>query len=189
VFSLSQRLARVAASGAAAFALATASLGAQGRPTVGVFGGASFPTGDLAKNFDTGYDVGAFIGFKPSLSPVGLRIEGAYNRFDISGGADVHVNILSGTANIVLQGSGMPGAVRPYFIGGIGVYGSKDVVQGQSSASDTKFGVNGGAGLDIGLSGLGVFIEARYHYVFNKDNEVANSSNTAFVPVVVGVRF
>jgi hypothetical protein len=161
------------------------------RPTFGVSGGVSFPTGDFADAVSTGYDIAAHIGFKPALSPVGLRIEGMFNQFDLKGtGNDIKAKILAGTANLVVMSSAAPGAMRPYFIGGAGVYNVKLSSKSLNASSDaeTKFGLNGGAGLDLALSGINVFAEARYHYIFSKNDETG-TNNTGFVPLVVGVRF
>jgi hypothetical protein len=135
----------------------------------------------------TGYDIAAHIGFKPALSPVGLRVEGMFNQFDLKGtGTDFKAKILAGTANLVIMSSAAPGSMRPYFIGGAGVYNLKlsSSSLNASSDSETKFGLNGGAGLDLALSGINVFAEARYHHVFSKD-DATGANNTAFVPLVV----
>jgi opacity protein-like surface antigen len=155
------------------------------RPTFGVSGGVAFPTGDFADGVSTGYNVSAHIGFKPALSPIGLRIEGMYNQFDFKGSTDATFKILAGTANAVIMSSAAPGSMRPYFIAGLGAYNAK---RSDLSGSDTKFGLNGGAGLDLALSGINAFVEARYHYVLSKD-DATGTVNTGFVPLVVGVRF
>jgi opacity protein-like surface antigen len=51
------------------------------------------------------------------------------------------------------------------------------------SDSETKFGLNGGAGIEFGLSGLATFVEARFHSVFTED------SKTNFVPISFGIKF
>jgi opacity protein-like surface antigen len=161
------------------------------RPTFGVSAGAAFPTSDFGDAVNTGYDIAAHIGFKPALSPVGLRVEGMFNQFDLKGtGNDIKAKIIAGTANLVVMSSAAPGSMRPYFIGGAGVYNLKlsSSSLNASSDSETKFGLNGGAGLDLALSGINVFAEARYHHVFSKD-DATGANNTAFVPLVVGVRF
>jgi hypothetical protein len=52
---------------------------------------------------------------------------------------------------------------------------------GNTHAND--FGLNGGAGLRVGLGGIGLFVEARYHYIFE------GSHNYEMVPISAGVRF
>jgi hypothetical protein len=193
VHALSLRLAAVAAG----FAVAASPLAAQGRPTVGISGGAVIPTGDFGNGYNTGYNIAANLGFRPAASQLGFRIEGAFNRFDAknAGASDVHANILDATGNIVLAtGSSTPGSVRPYLIGGVGIYNIKvsATLGGVSvSNSDTKFGLNGGAGLDLPLSGIAAFAEVRYNYVFmgSSSSSTPSSSSLGFVPLVVGVRF
>lgn len=177
----------------AAVSLLASPLAAQsaGRPTFGVFAGAAIPTSTFGDRVKSGYDVGAFLGVRPATLPVGLRFEGVYNRFDLKAFSNVHSNIWQGTANLVIGRPAAPGMVSPYLIGGLGVYSSKDVASNAnvSSESSTKFGANGGAGIDLPLSGISVFAEARYHYVFTKDNNIPGSTNIGFVPINVGVRF
>lgn len=179
---------------AAAVALVPASLVAQAttRPTFGVSAGAAIPVSDFADAVKTGFNVSGHIGFKPGLSPVGLRLEGMYNQFQVkNSGGDLDAKIIAGTGNIVIMSAAAPGSIRPYFIGGAGAYNLKltsDALNG-SYDSVTKFGLNGGAGLDLALSGINAFVEARYHHVFTKNDQENVSTNTGFVPVVVGVRF
>lgn len=178
----------------AALAVVPTMLSAQAtqRPTFGISGGAAIPVGDFSDAVNTGFNVAGHIGIKPGMSPVGLRFEGMYNQFDVKGsGNDLKAKILAGTANIVLMQAAAPGAVRPYFIGGLGVYNlklSSDALNA-SSDSKTKFGLNGGAGIDMALSGLNVFVEGRYHHVFTKDTNAGVTTNTGFIPLVVGLRF
>ena len=169
--------------------LASSPLAAQGgsRPTFGVSGGIAFPTGNFGDGFKSGYDVAAHLGFQPATLPVGLRIEGMYNRFDLKGSNqfDVHTNLLALTGNAVLAPkSSTEGSLRPYGIGGIGVYNVKTSAKDAGDAgSDTKFGLNVGAGLELPLSGISTFVEARYHHVFG------DGGSLGFIPVVVGVKF
>lgn len=186
----STRSARLAAVLVASLALAGGAH-AQMRPSFGVMAGAALPTGDFAKSYKSGYTVGALLGLHPEASPIGFRIDGAYSRFDFKGtnAGGLRTSILQGTGNVVLGGGGEAGMVKPYFIGGIGIYNVKvDASSVGGSVSDTKFGFNGGAGLDLPLTGISAFVEARYHYIMT-DNGNAGGSNTAYVPIAVGIRF
>lgn len=42
-------------------------------PTFGVRAGATFPTGDVQDELETGYHVGVSVGFAPILLPISLR--------------------------------------------------------------------------------------------------------------------
>lgn len=178
--------AAVAAS-SASVAAAQAGASAGTRPSIGVFGGAALPTGSFGDAFKSGYAVGANIGFHPAASPVGFRIEGAYDRFDLKGTnpLDLHTSVISGTGNVVLSAGATAGGVRPYLIGGGGIYNIKT-----GDASDTKFGLNGGGGIDLLLSGITVYAEARFNYLFTDSNGITGRGyNATFVPIVVGVKF
>jgi opacity protein-like surface antigen len=172
---------------------------ATARPmTFGVSGGLSMPLGDFGDVVKSGFNVGAHLAFKPATLPVGIRVEGQFNRFglDVEGGdvlgieTDGNVQIISGTANAVFGVPAASSAFRPYLIGGVGLYnlkGSGSISFGgvteSGSDSETKFGLNGGAGIEFGLSGLATFVEARFHSVFTED------SKTNFVPISFGIKF
>ena len=52
-----------------------------------------------------------------------------------------------------------------------------------ASRSQTKFGLNAGAGLRFQLTGFSTFIEARWHTAFT------GGEHTQFVPISVGITF
>ena len=100
------------------------------------------------------------------------------------------VNVVGASANLVLPL--MQSVIRPYLIGGIGVYQrrvSQDIggtIDEFQSLRDkqTDVGYNGGIGLSIGAGvGPSFFIEARYHSV------ATTPDKTKFVPVVLGFSF
>jgi opacity protein-like surface antigen len=178
---------RVAAA-LAGVVLASSTLAAQAasRPTVGVSGGLAVPTGDFGDLSSSGYNISAHVGFQPATLPVGVRIEGMYNRFDVKDdlGGEGHTNILALTGNAVLAARpATEGSVRPYAIGGVGVYNVKFSAPNVSSESDTKFGLNVGAGIELPLSGISAFLEARYHHVFGDGGSIG------MIPIVVGIKF
>lgn len=142
--------------------------------TFSVAAGASFPTGDYGDFYDTGFNVIGTLGLQPASMPVGLRFDAAYNSFGSSGPT---MKIISGTANAVLTTSNMNG-VKPYLIGGVGVYNAKVGGNGE-----TKFGLNGGGGIDFPLSGFNTYVEARFHSIFT------DGDNLNFIPLVFGIRF
>jgi len=169
---------------------------------LGVRGGASVPMGDLADdgleggNATTGFNVAGLIAFAPPALPMGLRVEVAYDRFGVdldafgaeAEGVDANWNVLSGTAN---AGFGLGGVgVRPYLIGGVGVYRYELKVSGDDGEGgtvsfafdDTDVGVNGGLGLRFGLGALSTFVEARFHHVFAEEA-------LQYVPISVGIVF
>jgi opacity protein-like surface antigen len=169
------------------FASSTLAAQAASRPTFGVSGGLAIPTGDFADGSKSGYDISVNLGFQPATLPVGLRVEGMYDRFDLKDDAGFkgHTNILALTGNAVLAAKpSTEGSIRPYAIGGLGVYNLKFSSDAfGDSDSQTKFGLNIGAGLELPLSGITTFAEVRYHHVFT------DGGSLGMVPIVVGVKF
>ena len=169
-------------SAAGAIALcATAASAQSARPvSFGITGGASVPTGDVGDGLETGYNFGGLLQITPAISPLGLRLEGGYHSFDFDGG-NGNTRLVTGIANGVVRFPGQ--IVRPYLIAGVGAYNVGGEIAGVDLDSETNVGLNGGVGIDIPLSGLSTFVEARYHTVF-RDGE-----NMNLVPVTVGIRF
>lgn len=187
---------------AAAAPLAAQDMASTRSFTLGVRGGVSVPLGTLADDGEeggsaqTGFNVGAFVGFMPAALPFGVRAEVGYDRFGIDVGEvpagvdfDGDWSFLHGTVNAIVA---VPtqGGVRPYLIGGVGIYQAKASFEGSDgetsesfSESDTKFGVNGGAGLRFALGTLSTFVEARYHAVF------LEGERASYVPISFGVEF
>ncbi|HUQ18492.1 MAG TPA: outer membrane beta-barrel protein [Gemmatimonadaceae bacterium] len=154
----------------------------------GIFAGASVPLGDFSDNFaGTGFHIGGLLQWNSPTAPIGLRIDGAYHKFGNSGTSTADPSMVVGTVNgMYLFPS--TSTVRPYIIGGAGVYNERcDLCDAQ-----TKFGVNGGIGINVPLSGLSTIIEARFHYVFDKVEATATSpaiSSSMFIPISVGIMF
>jgi opacity protein-like surface antigen len=167
-------------------ALGATSAQAQGtRITAGVGGGIAIPLGSYSDFTKTGWDVTGAVQFKPASSPVGFQIDGTYqeNKFDpSSAGKDQWIY---GTGNIVYW---LPVSeetkIRPYLLGGGGVYHVKAKPTVGTSSSVTKFGLNAGAGFDLDFqNNIGLFIEGRFHNVF------VQGSDAKFIPINVGLRF
>lgn len=173
---------------------AASAASAQGSPGVhfGIAGGAAFPTGDAGDLYDTGYHGSAMLIFNAPLAPVGLRIEGMYARMDEKSqfGGSGHVQVGSGTANIVLG----PRAIgfRPYFIGGGGLYRVRFTASraaGGFEDTQDKFGWNAGGGMSFGVGPVAsIFIEARYIRV-ETDPNFAIGNHFTMIPVTVGLVF
>jgi opacity protein-like surface antigen len=81
---------------------------------------------------------------------------------------------------------------KPYLLGGAGVYNGKTTITGfGSSDSQTKFGLNAGAGFDFGVGNAKLFAEARFHAIMKGVTDVSTGEEkTAYmIPLTVGVRF
>ena len=192
--------------GAAAMMVAAASPAAAQKPGIGFGGsiGANVPNGEFADGAKTGLVVNGFVGL--ATGRFGLRGELLWSRSDLDnpfirrvgnqvlpsdgiGEVTGNVNMVAGSANLILPLT--QSMVRPYVIGGVGVYrrrvsqdigGTIDEFQSLKE-TQTDVGFNGGVGLSIGGIGPSFFIEARYHSVGT------TPERTKFVPVVVGFSF
>ncbi|HEX6309794.1 MAG TPA: outer membrane beta-barrel protein [Longimicrobiales bacterium] len=163
----------------AALGLVFSASDAQAQIALSIGGGPSFATGDAGDGLDMGYHVKVGAGFSLPMLPIGLQAEGMWNRFDASDD-DGHMQNLVGSLNAVIN-LPTPG-ITPYIIGGVGYYNTKvETSLGDADAND--FGINGGAGVRLGLPGLGVFAEARLHNIFGEDDSFR------FIPITLGVRF
>jgi hypothetical protein len=171
---------------AATLAAAPTALRAQGSTSILVSGGLSIPVGDLSDGANSGYNVNVGLNFGAPIIPVGARIEGGLNSFNLKGGGG-DVRMVSGTANAILNLG--PTSAAPYLIGGLGIYNRRisSTFAGITSA-DTKnvAGVNIGGGLRFPLGALSTFVEARYHAMLGNTNE---ATKFQFIPITFGVSF
>jgi hypothetical protein len=143
---------------------------------IGGAAGIAFPMGDLSDVVNTGYNVTLAVGYKPMLTPIGVRVEAAYNEFGGQAGVN-NINVPAFTGNLVYA---LPGvSFSPYIIGGAGLY-TPNI--GTGNDRENHFGFNIGGGIKIPLSSsFETFVEARYNKV-SVDN-----FNLSFVPITVGI--
>jgi outer membrane protein with beta-barrel domain len=177
---------------AAALAVSVSALApstARGQVYLGLGGGASVPVSNLSNNHSSGYNVLASLGAQIPTTPVGVRVDGMFDQLPGNPGIG-NAQIWTANANLVV--SLVPGGpVTPYLIGGPGYYngdyhvfttsGGTLLATGNTHANN--FGLNGGGGVRVGLGGIGLFAEVRYHYIF------AGAHNYEMVPISAGVRF
>ena len=197
---------------AATFGVALAALAAAATPLaaqkagIGFGGsiGANVPNGEFGNGAKTGLVANGFVGV--GTGRFGLRGELFWSRSDLDnafirkvgnavlpsdglGTVTGNVNMVGASANLVLPLT--QSVVKPYVIGGVGVY-RRRVAQDIGGTLDefkslrdtqTDVGYNGGVGISIGGTGPSLFIEARYVSV------ATTPDRTKFVPVVVGFTF
>jgi opacity protein-like surface antigen len=148
--------------------------------SLGISGGAAIPVSDFGDDYKTGWNGTVSLGFNSVGTPLGIRIDGMYNKVSVQDDRVVPLPdaiITSANANLVYA---LPGVgIRPYLIGGGGIYGTKLDVSG--AKTETDFGLIGGIGAAFPLSGFTTFVEARYHHIFTEG--VA----TKFIPVTFGI--
>jgi opacity protein-like surface antigen len=151
---------------------------------IGASGGVAFPVSDLGNTTNTGYNIAVAVGLKPYASPIGLRLEAAYNEFGLqNGGGNVNIPAFTANATLALPAAGF----TPYVIGGAGLYRPSANLTGLGSTSaENDFGFNIGGGVKIPLSSsFETFVEARYNRVNNVGGP--NGGSASFVPVTVGI--
>ena len=173
-----------------AIALCAQAAQAQGL-SFGVGGGAVIPSGSMSDINSTGWSAMAVARFKPPVAPLGLQVDAFYSRLGLEGGVDGHSQIIGGTANAVFAFPGVS-AARPYLLGGIGVYNGKTSIDGLGSTeSETKFGINAGAGFDFGLGKAQLFADARFHAILKGGVDATTFEETTayMIPITVGLRF
>jgi len=136
--------------------------------------GASMPMSNAGEIWNAGLRVGAGLEFRAPLVPVGLRVDGAYDRLGLKVDGESKISIISGTANAVLSLPVMP----IYLVGGIGMYRSAS-----DDASATDLGFNVGMGMRLPIPMFSPFIEARLNQI-NTEGE-----SFRYVPIVAGIRF
>ena len=174
-------------------ALQATTASALGRPfQIGIGGGASVPVGDAADAFKTGFHAKAMLKVSAPVLPLSFRGSVGYERFNLEGltpGTDGTGRILSGLANVAW---GFPvGPVKPYLLGGVGAFNMKSEVGGTSSPSQTKLGIDGGAGVEFSLGVISGFVEGRVENIFTSDQGVGGGQpwDTRIIPVTFGVYF
>jgi Outer membrane protein beta-barrel domain len=176
-----------------AILVSTPGLRAQG-VEFGLGGGVGVPLGDFDDDSKMGWHGLAELSFVPEGWPVGIQFDGSYQQFALDdaaappGFSDLKTRVMLGTANIVFKfKSSDETAIRPYLIGGPGIYNSK--LTGADDPDDilgggtTDFGLNAGAGFDFKAGSLGLFIEGRFH------NVMRDGEDLQFIPVTLGLRF
>jgi hypothetical protein len=180
---------------------------------VGLHGGTQFPQNEINNAYDPGYNVGAMLGWDPVNSPLGLRINGSWNRLNgrtlasqsIGGvnftGAVPNADLYSAFADAKLRlpfGRFLGSTSSIYAIGGAGMTyfrnfdrftATTGTTANQSRTGTfnpedvTRFAANLGGGVSWGLGNVSLFVESRWVRVFTQNR------NTDYVPLTVGLAF
>ena len=174
-----------------ALALSAQVAQAQAGLSFGFGAGAVVPTGSMADLNSTGWTGQAALRVKPAVSPLGFQLDAFYSRLGLENDLEGHSRLIGGTANAVFA---FPSAapLRPYLIGGVGVYNGKTSLDDLgSSDAETKFGANAGAGFDFKLGSAALYAEGRFHAIFNGgvDVETLQETTAYMIPLTVGLRW
>ena len=149
----------------------------------GIAGGLSLPTGEDKDVVKNGFHGQVMLGFGMIALPVKLRADLSYHSF---GGKEniffnnIDYRIISGAVNAIVGMGGI--GMKPYLTGGLGMYNFKAEFDGQDE-TETDVGLNGGIGIEFGLTGMSAFLEARYIHIFTTEEA------TQIIPVTFGILF
>ena len=156
---------------------------------VGFGGGVSVPVSDYKSAFDNGFHGKAMFKWNVPSLPLSLGTSLGYEKFDVKAlvpGVTGSQSILSALGNVSYH---FPvGPIKPYVTAGLGAYNIKSSATGVPDASTTKFGIDGGLGLEFKLGGISAFAEGRIQNIYT-DEGLAQSFNTQVIPVTFGVLF
>mgnify|MGYP002778365953 CR=1 FL=1 len=167
--------------------------------SLGLGGGYTSPSGDLADFQKQGWNLLGSLQVGVPIVPLQFRGDLQYNSlsgndFDVSNSirATGEARIISATANAVWNIVPL-GPVKPYLIGGAGYYTSNfslENVGGTFDRDTRKFGYNYGVGVKVGLIGLAGFIEARMHTIPDGLDTGGGAVRTSrYIPITVGIFF
>lgn len=157
---------------------------------LGIGGGAAIPVGRLTQTQKTGFNGIVAIALGVADLPLGVRIDGIYNRFSRkntvsaqSGSTNTYSFRIAGIlGNLIYAFPGM--SAKTYVVAGGGLYNTRLDVAG--SKSENHLGLNGGLGMTFGLGPVASFMEARYHFI---SREPAKGGVIHFVPITLGLMF
>ena len=144
-------------------------------PLYGATAGIAIPLGRLSDDHAAGYALGGVVEYAVSGQPYSLRGEAMLQRFALKSGRTTgdDVNMFSLGTSIVYRLQGSP--AQTFVTGGIAVY--------HATGEGTRPGFNGGAGVEIPLTGFSAVAEARVHVM------LADGKPLLTLPLTVGVRF
>jgi len=129
--------------------------------------GAAVPLGNDADELKAGLHVGA--GLKIALIP--LQFEAAYDRMGSDAAGVDHMAVTSYGVSFPVDITPPLLPISVYVLAGGSMYHQK-VETSLGDASQTKAGLNAGAGLRLGIPGIKIFVEGRGHYVFNEGDKL-----------------
>jgi hypothetical protein len=143
-------------------------------------GGVTFPAGGIAGRVDptAGFLLGLEV--REGMSPIAFRFDASYAQFD---GPHGWASVDAISFGAVALGS-QKGKAKGYLLLGIGpYYTTGSALTGGFSAfrSTWSFGLNGGGGVSYGTGGVRLFLEGRYHLLFQ------SGKVWQFIPVTLGL--
>jgi opacity protein-like surface antigen len=187
----------ISAAAAAMLVAASAPLGAQVLASpfrFGITGGATVPVGNLGDRSNTGWNAGGLLDVGLPFFPISFRLDVTWQQLGtktLPNLSQFKNRFIAGTANVLYTFNPMA-PTKFYLIGGIGGYNHRVEATPPpapggggptTTNSETKFGINAGAGLRFQFTGFSTFVEARWHDVFT------TGPSSQFFPINVGITF
>lgn len=174
--------------------LATAQARSEPSVRFSVAGGLAVDAGGSDSGRDTGFDVTGSIWFPRKVGNVAFRGDVAVDRWSTSvrvgafraTGAFTSFGF-TGNAIYALNPEKKAGAVRPYVLGGAGLYLGRvsydtNVPGIDGASTETNLGIQAGGGFEFVLAGFSTFAEAKLVNVF------ADGSGR-WIPITFGIKF
>lgn len=153
--------------------------------SVGFFGGTSTLIGRSADSAGTGYHVGGFVEFATGYRPLAIRglveVQQTIAKQTAGPGGSSGTqapNVIGWSIEAKLQTAQL-GRIRPYLLGGLGLYhfgGGPTLV---ARAVESKFGTTAGVGGEIQVRGMRIFGEVHHQSI----------AGVQILPISLGVRF
>jgi len=145
---------------------------------VGLGGGLTLPLREYHTSDNAGWHVLAKVDIDVPESPIAVRVDAVYSQTTQKSPSTVTTKLAGGTADLVWHIPTAAPGVRPYVLGGAGVYNYNP-----GGGSTTKFTWGAGLGASIRLSPIRGFVEARYISIHLPGTALR------FVPVTAGLSF
>ena len=153
--------------------------------TFGAGGGITIPTGDFKTAAKLGWHGLGLLGYGMP-GGLGIRADFMYGQNTFKGSVSGKAKLAGGLGSVTYSFPS-PGGIKPYLIGGVGLFNVKGSASAggiSASASETKVAFGGGAGLKF-KAGMdsNFFVEGRYISVRT------SGGSTGFIPITAGITF
>ena len=151
---------------------------------LGLAGGVSLPSADLAAGAGPGWNALATLALSTLMQPIGLRLDVAHAEFAFDEPSPLgpgNQRVSSATLNATYRLPMTDSPMSPYVITGLGLYRTDCSVA--ACEASNHFGWNAGGGTKINILGMLTFVEARYH------SANVGSGRVAYIPITVGLLF
>jgi hypothetical protein len=145
---------------------------------IGLGGGLTLPLGDYHDSDQAGWHVLGKVDIVVPESPLDVRVDAMYSQTSQRAPSTGTTKLAGGTADLVWHVPTAAPGVKPYVVGGAGVYNDN-----LGGGSTTKFAWGAGLGGSIAVGPIHGFVEARYISIHLPGTALR------FVPVTAGLSF